>query len=327
MTWHDLRDTEHRHEGYALGVLADGTTPTYRVRDALHERRFTDDPYEPGGTWSGPARGRPEQPPAQLLPACSCGWRGMSLPYEPDPRIDPDLGVWDLTGARARTQWEYRHVQVVSSNSIPEDHAERLTELDTALRELADEYPRAALAMVRQLRETIDRRELQAVANGRVLDIPWAQLGSDLGQTRQSINARYTNPSQSRAQTYGAADFDALVEQYRTRQPGTPPPEPGAPENPATAAEKVISRARENHGSAESFDRHVGAVGIEPYGELHNAARQIANEHLPPVNTETSETELTDRTTRARQLWEKILPDLEEYAARCRTTGHRSDHT
>lgn len=320
MTWTDLRDTEHRHEGYALGVLADGTTPTYRIRDAIHERQFTDDPYGPGGTWDGPARGRPDQPPAQLLPACSCGWRGTSLPYRPDPRIDKDPEVWDLTGAGARAQWEYRHVAVMVSNSLPE-HAHELSEqLDAALRELADEYPRAALTMVRRAREILDRRELQAVANARVLDIPWAQLGSDLGQSRQTINARYTNPSQSRAQTYGAADFDALVERYRTRRPGTPPPEPGAPENPATAAEAVISRARENYnGDPENFDLHIGQVGVQPHGELYNATRQVANDHLPTITTGAGETELTARDTRARQLWEKILPALQAYADRCRT--------
>lgn len=93
----------------------------------------------------------------------------------------------------------------------------------------------------------------------------------------------------------------------------------------ATAA-RIIARARESwtnspetDGGAEAFDRHIGIVGIQPYGELYQEVYALANEgHQVVVGG--SEAHLSERKERAAHLWRTVLPELEAFAAQCRST-------
>jgi len=86
----------------------------------------------------------------------------------------------------------------------------------------------------------------------------------------------------------------------------------------ARTAARIIARARDAHGGADAFDWQIKVEGIKPFGELYNEAYIIANEHLPQVDTATTDAELAERKARAAALWEQVLPELERYAADCK---------
>lgn len=214
-----------RHAGHVLGRLLDGTIPTYRIGAAQYERHFTDTQDEPGGTWSGD---RPlDEQPAYLVPACRCGWRGPAVRY------DPHGGQW--SGGRYHNGQEldaYRvwkaHATAALSAAVPDGHREQLAELASTLGELADERPRAALTLARQLRELADHLEPLAVAEALAHSVPWEAIGADLGQTKQAAHGRYTrHPSADldrRVRDLTGDSVAALLTAARERRPGTPPP-------------------------------------------------------------------------------------------------------
>ncbi len=86
----------------------------------------------------------------------------------------------------------------------------------------------------------------------------------------------------------------------------------------AHAAATIIARARAGHGSADMFDFKIATEGVEPFGELYNEAYLLANEGEPMVKEGDGEDVLAGRKTRAAELWERVLPELEAYATRCR---------
>jgi hypothetical protein len=94
-----------------------------------------------------------------------------------------------------------------------------------------------------------------------------------------------------------------------------------------TAAARIIARARdawtdnpETEGGADGFDHHISIVGVQPFGELYNETYTLANEgHEIVVGG--GEAQLAERKGRAAQLWAQVLPELEEYAAGCRSAS------
>ncbi|WP_158713520.1 hypothetical protein [Streptomyces sp. NRRL F-525] len=223
-----LEDTPDsaRHVGRLLGRLPDGTIPTERIGAALYEREFNDAAMEPGGTWSGTEP--PDVQPAYLVPSCRCGWRGPEMPY------DPHAGVW--SGGRyhngqdldAHRVWK-AHATAALVPAVPEGHRERLARFADPLGELADERPRAALTLARQLRELADHLEPLAVAEALAHGVPWETIGADLGQTKQAAHGRYQQrPSadlEDRVQALTGGSVTTLLDAARNRRPGTPPPE------------------------------------------------------------------------------------------------------
>ncbi|SEF16381.1 hypothetical protein SAMN05428942_7258 [Streptomyces sp. 2112.2] len=220
----DGRGGATRHLGACYGKLADGTIPTYRSGGALHERQFTYD--TDGGTWAGPPHDIPDEPPAALVPACQCGWRGNPHPYHPADGRRSDEEARDGQGLDAHAEWHH-HATAALSPAVPHDYRQRLTDFAAMLGELADERPRAALTVARQLREIAAHLEPLAVAESLAHGVPWETLAADLGHTRQNIHSRYRRPSRDltdRIQALTGTTLETLLTEARTRRPGTHPP-------------------------------------------------------------------------------------------------------
>ncbi|MFF1422033.1 hypothetical protein [Streptomyces sp. NPDC058280] len=91
----------------------------------------------------------------------------------------------------------------------------------------------------------------------------------------------------------------------------------------AHTAATIIARAREaSCSTSDAFDLQIGIEGIAPYGELYQEAYSLANEGYPGVVTGDGEEKLAERKARADRLWEKVLPELNLYAQRCRRSRY-----
>ncbi|MEU6332829.1 hypothetical protein ABZ851_37130 [Streptomyces sp. NPDC047049] len=223
MAWTTDAPGGQRHTGYVLGRLADGTIPTYRSGQALYEREFTDSPNGAGGTWSGPGAADVDQPTA-LVPACRCGWRGPDTPYGGEALLPDDAML------EARAVWR-AHAAAVLDAQVPDGYRDKISALARNLHELADERPRSALVLARQLREIADHLEPLAVAQALAQGVPWETIGVDLDQTKQAVHRRYGHPSASleqRVRELTGGSVAALLAVARDRRRGTPPPAPRA---------------------------------------------------------------------------------------------------
>lgn len=107
----------------------------------------------------------------------------------------------------------------------------------------------------------------------------------------------------------------------------------------ARTAAQIIAGARERYatspeteGGSDAFDFQVAAEGIARHGELYQETYLIANPvtDAPPVTSEAElEARASTRKARADALWQQVLPELEQYAANCRTaryTGWSREH-
>ncbi|MGW3091729.1 hypothetical protein [Streptomyces sp. NPDC001108] len=231
MTWIHEDDTPGatRHAGYLLARLADGTIPTYRVGKLLAERTFADSWDGDGGWWQGPDQGRPDEQPAQLVPACECGWYGPDLPYdiEGGHTTPPPYGGQPMrdAGSRAAMQVWRDHAAAALTSTGPAPARQQLAQLGGTLAELADERPRAALTLIRQMREIAALIEPLAIAGALRHHITWDTIGSDLRQTRQAVNGRYRKPSadlSARVNRLTGTTVETLL--TRPRKSGSPPP-------------------------------------------------------------------------------------------------------
>jgi len=100
--------------------------------------------------------------------------------------------------------------------------------------------------------------------------------------------------------------------------------------NTATTAAQIIARARENWvnnpetdaDSADAFDFHIATVGVQPFGEMYQEAYALANEGHPVVPGG-GDAQLEARKERAARLFQEVLPELEAYAAGCRSANYR----
>lgn len=94
MDWIHPEDGGLDHEGYHIGVLPDGSVPTYPIGTRLRQRPWW-------GGWGGGSRENvPDAPPTALRPMCVCGWNGVDVPI--DPTSD---GGWRHTEKPMRAQW------------------------------------------------------------------------------------------------------------------------------------------------------------------------------------------------------------------------------
>ncbi|MFE9448301.1 hypothetical protein [Streptomyces sp. NPDC006739] len=95
----------------------------------------------------------------------------------------------------------------------------------------------------------------------------------------------------------------------------------------ATAAQ-IIARAREawtndpdTQGGADAFDHHISIVGVQAHGDLYQEVYAIANEGHDVVPGG-GQAQLDARKERAARLWAEVLPELEAYAAGCRSASY-----
>ena len=85
---------------------------------------------------------------------------------------------------------------------------------------------------------------------------------------------------------------------------------------PQTAAQ-IIAAVRGRWANPDALDFRVAADGIAPYGDFYQEVYALANEGHD-VGPGTTPAELEERKQRAAQLWEQVLPGLEQYADECR---------
>lgn len=167
---------DEEHEGYPIGVLANGVIPTYGTGGAWFEMEFRD------GWWSsGGGSDDPGVEPAWLLPACVCGWRGERVAY--------DAGAEDA----ARAQWDAHMDEVTIYLLSVARAAEVLVDaLETARN--AGEFDGRPLAVIKALRVTqthVGSEIAAAVGAARAQDLSWELIGNALGVTRQTAHERY----------------------------------------------------------------------------------------------------------------------------------------
>ncbi len=177
---------DEEHEGYAIGVLANGVIPTYGTGGEWFEMEFRD------GWWSaGGGSGDPGVEPAWLMPACVCGWRGE--------RVGFDAGAEDA----ARAQWDAHMDEVTVYLLSVAKAAEAFVDAVGSARK-AGEFDGRPLAVIKALRVTqanVGAELAAAVGAARARELSWEVIGEALGVTRQTAHERYRDIHAVPAQT------------------------------------------------------------------------------------------------------------------------------
>ncbi|MEU5547937.1 hypothetical protein AB0G85_37470 [Streptomyces sioyaensis] len=152
-----------------------------------------------------------------------------------DGRRD-DEQARDSRHRQAYGAWHH-HATAALSPAVPPHYHQQLTAFAATLGELADERPRAALTVARQLREIAAHLEPLAVAESLAHGVPWETLAADLGHTRQNIHSCYNRPSRNltdRIQAITGTTLETLLTKALPAAPepthpaGTGPPSYGA---------------------------------------------------------------------------------------------------
>lgn len=167
---------DEEHEGYPIGVLANGVIPTYQAGGRWCEMEFR------GGWWSaGGASPDPGVEPAWLLPTCVCGWRGQRVPYDPQAED------------AARAQWD-AHMDEVTVYLLSVAKAAELLIDALGVARKGGEFDARPLAVIKALRVTqahVGAEVAAAVGAARAQDVSWELIGRALGVTRQTAHERY----------------------------------------------------------------------------------------------------------------------------------------
>lgn len=163
------------HEGSTVGVLADGTVPTYKIGDADFERGFD------SGFWYGDNVGIPTVDATWIRPDCQCGWKGRDI------RWDPARGA-ELED-QARAQW-MEHTNPLAERVEADQAAKAVREV---LAEFEQLTPTARLAALRQVQQSVNFWTESSVkaARDQKPQTSWADIGSALGLTRGGAHAKY----------------------------------------------------------------------------------------------------------------------------------------
>jgi len=167
---------DEEHEGYPIGVLANGVIPTYETGSQWAEMAFR------GGWWSSGSTSKdPGVEPAWLLPACACGWRGQRIPYDPQAED------------AARTQWD-AHMDEVTVYLLTAARAAEVFISTLKFAREAGEFDSRPLAVIKALRVTqahIGSQITAVVGAARAQELSWEVIGVALGITRQTAHERY----------------------------------------------------------------------------------------------------------------------------------------
>ncbi|MGW2491979.1 hypothetical protein ACWCV9_32810 [Streptomyces sp. NPDC001606] len=177
------------HEGIVGAVLADGSEP----KPAYFDVGSGAEMYRTSEWWAYSGRlGRPRA--AAIRAACSCGWRGPSVPV-PWAELDED-GLDDLDLSGPHRDWR-EHIGAVERRTVPlpEELTELLGVLEERLLALADDAPAAALRAVAALDRLTARvgREAACMIEEDSAG-QWESLGRALGiapDRARSLVTRY----------------------------------------------------------------------------------------------------------------------------------------
>jgi hypothetical protein len=176
MSWLYDGVPDEEHEGYPIGVLANGVIPTYGTGGRWFEMAFVNGWWSSGGT-----AGDPGVEPAWLLPACGCGWRGQRIAYDPQAE------------KAARAQWDAHMDEVTVYLLTVAKAAEVFIDTVKAARN-AGEFDGRPLAVIKALCVTqahIGPQIAAAVGAARAQELSWEFIGEALGVTRQTAHERY----------------------------------------------------------------------------------------------------------------------------------------
>lgn len=168
-------------EGVAVGVLANGTVPTYMIGDYRAERHFMD------GTWDGPA-GEPEEFPAFLRPKCSCGWRGADIQVSVDGDGLFDQAMVGFDENKAREAWQ-AHVAEAASRGREEELFAEARRAVLAMHHVSD--PLVRLRKLDLLEALISGAKENGVREARAADKSWTTIGEALDMSKSTAYARY----------------------------------------------------------------------------------------------------------------------------------------
>ncbi|MEX5636616.1 hypothetical protein [Parafrankia sp. FMc2] len=176
--WHE--DLGEAHEGW-LGVRLGRDVP---------------DPYAPDGCWpAGTVMGMTNAAVMAagdgLVPACTCGWRGVPVD------LAPAGDLYDLEKVhedRGHAEWRV-HIDRLLVDVPPGELLDDLDALLDRVGELVDARPLAALVLLRQATGRADRLAHQAAGVARAGGTTWEDIGRALGVSRQAAQERFTRRS------------------------------------------------------------------------------------------------------------------------------------
>lgn len=176
MGWIREEEGAYEHEGYNVGVLPDGTSPTYLIGDHTAVRHWW-------GVWSGPDEGAPTEPAVALRPTCECGWTGTDVPITPGAEFDED----DYDAA-TRDQWEAHVDQVVAGRRGRDTRHQAKSAADALTQGV---HPVDALAALTDVQRYIERLTTKTVADAEASGASWSQIGGALGVAKQTAHRKY----------------------------------------------------------------------------------------------------------------------------------------
>lgn len=167
---------DEEHEGYSVGVLANGVIPTYGTGSLWSEMEFRDGSWSPGGTADDPG-----VDPAWLLPTCVCGWRGKRIAFDEEAQ------------GSVRAQWDTHMDDVTVYLLTVAKAAEVLRNTIKAARKEGefDARPLAVISALHVTQAHIGSQIAVAVGAARAQDLSWELIGVALGVTRQTAHERY----------------------------------------------------------------------------------------------------------------------------------------
>lgn len=183
MAWIHDEVSDAEHEGYTIGVLASGVTPTRRnARGAIVEIAFME-----GTWWTEAPDEEPGEDAAWMVPACICGWRGARVPYTGYDPLALDVG---------RDQWD-THMGELAARLLPRELADKTQQVLVVIdefRHYANDNPSRALPLLQAMRsmgEAVDEQIVRVVGAARRAGESWATIGRALGVTRQTAWQTY----------------------------------------------------------------------------------------------------------------------------------------
>ncbi|MFB4197746.1 zinc finger domain-containing protein [Streptomyces carpaticus] len=170
------------HEGYPVAVDAAGTElPPIQVR------------VGDGGTLPNPSwylyDGRDGRPlAAAVVAGCECGWRSATQhPIQWDDHEATDGAEY---GAGPWLTWSQLHIRPLLGSALPAALTDAMAAVRQQLQEVATARPLAALGAVRELEATAGHAARHAAGAAREQGASWADIGRELGTTRQAAHQR-----------------------------------------------------------------------------------------------------------------------------------------
>ena len=94
---------------------------------------------------------------------------------------------------QALQDWEDLHIQPPLEQTAPTNLSKRITDLLNELGELVQTRPVGLLRELRRIERHTGRLLITAVAEAHARHLTWAEIGTELGMTRQSAHQRFSS--------------------------------------------------------------------------------------------------------------------------------------